>query len=744
MIDRFLAWPAAILTLLALSLAGSPAFAADDPYAARRQQFLDAEKFLAANHPEEARQILFDLANSDWPLADAAADKLRAMADGLQDAAGKANWQRFLVDRFPTSLYRPDALLDLAANAVESDPKTAAPLLQTYLRDYPERDDGHALWLLSEALLRLERRQEAAVVAAQAAYWSLGPFAAKARLRLDELARDGVAVTPPSPTALWTRIVESYAQKQFAAAGAYAERFAEIYGDGPRAFRAYMAQVDCLLARHQRDGAKSLLETLAKKGASVDERLAATLRLKRLDKKLAVDKKRSFYEAVAAKATAPEARLEARRALLDLEMGEDRLAPAAAWADSLLQENAAELLRPEEIYWKAGFAHYLLGDYNQAVDSLRKLLEASPQDRDGDRAQYWLARASYRLGDQKNALALFRQCYDRWQGTYYGLAAEAWLLALGEPRAQLPLLPFTAAPPAAPGIVVLKSEWEQQNGGGAEFDDGARQALDAYIAMGPAEFTPAFRAVRELLALGRGADGLQRLNFIKDRICQTGEGPYFLSVAYSLCGDFQAAALAAQRAFEQVREGRLADPHALTSRRRFPLLYKEQVFEAAKNHNLDPFLLFSVIKQESAFQTAVTSSAGARGLMQVMPGTGRIIARKRRLKKFNPTDLYKIDVSLDFGSWYLADLLDDAGRDLAAALAGYNAGISRPRRWWMQYEGRDYDELIELIPFDETRGYVLGIFRNYEMYSRLHGDRQQTPDPPSVFTVLTQKVKCLP
>ena len=101
-------------------------------------------------------------------------------------------------------------------------------------------------------------------------------------------------------------------------------------------------------------------------------------------------------------------------------------------------------------------------------------------------------------------------------------------------------------------------------------------------------------------------------------------------------------------------------------------------------------------------------------------------------------------MSLDFGAWWLADLLADAGSDLPAALAGYNAGIGRPRRWWATHEGRDYDELIELIPFDETRGYVLGIMRNYEMYLRLYREAAPAPEPPHAIDVVTQKVRCLP
>ncbi len=733
-----------LMLVLVLFAPATPAVAWDDAFAMQRQQFLDAEKFLAANHPDEARSILVNLANSEWPLADWAADKLRAMAEDARDGAERANWQRFVVDRFPTSVYRPGAMLDLAETDLDAAPLTSLPLLQTYLRDYPDRDEGRALWLLGEALARADRKQEAAIVFAQAAWWTIGPYAAKADLRLRDMQRAGCAVAPPSSAALWEKVIENFAQKQYVAADAYAQRLATIYPGGPRAFRALMSQVDCALARHRRDEAKSLLQALVKHGGNADEKLAASFRLKRLEKKVDAEKKRNFCEPGTNHAAGSQARFEARRAMLDIDWDDNRFPQAAEWADLLLKDSAGDLIRPDDTLWKAAFGHYLSGEYDIAVARLRRLIDEFPQSRDYDRAQYWLARALHKSGDPTGARQAFRQCYDRWHGTYYGLAAEAWLRSLGEPAEKLSRLPFTNAVAASPEAVTLQPEWEQQHGGGDVLDAGAKKAIDDYVALDRPEFAPAFRAFRELAALGRFSEALQRLHFIKDRIAQTAEGSYFLSVGYSLCGDPLNATVAAQRAFEQVRDGRLLDPHALTCRRRFPLLFKELIFDAAKNNNVDPYLLLSVLKQESGFQESVTSPAGARGLMQIMPATGKLIARQRNLRKFNVAELYKPEVSLDFGAWWLADLLADAGSDLPAALAGYNAGIGRPRRWWATHEGRDYDELIELIPFDETRGSVLGIMRNYEMYLRLYREAAPAPEPPHAIDVVTQKVRCLP
>jgi len=151
--------------------------------------------------------------------------------------------------------------------------------------------------------------------------------------------------------------------------------------------------------------------------------------------------------------------------------------------------------------------------------------------------------------------------------------------------------------------------------------------------------------------------------------------------------------------------------------------------------------VLAVIKQESAFQIAAKSWVGARGLMQVMPGTGAYIARKRKIKGFSTKSLFKPEVSVDFGCWLLADLKQKTDGDLPAMLSGYNAGYGRPLRWWPLHDGRSYDELVELIPFAETEGYVKAIMRNYEMYLRLYNDRRDHPPRPSLFYGLTKPVK---
>ncbi|NLH50372.1 MAG: transglycosylase SLT domain-containing protein [Myxococcales bacterium] len=743
-------WPRLVARLFFLAVliaAISMAVAWDDSHAAKRTQFRDAETALAQKQKAKAIKLFTDLARSDWPAADWAVVRLVEIGAAGQDRGMQTTWRSYLVEQMPYSRYRPAYLLDLARDRLDDDqPAEAAARLKQYLHDYPDREPAQARYLLGEALQGQGKNQEAADAYAEAAWWYTGEYSAQAQNKLVLLARAGVAVSTPSAASYWARIRENLARKLYWTAQVYAGRYADLFPGSPLAFRAKLTVVDCLVAQRKTNEAKETLRDLNNEAAGDEQKLAVAVRLKRYDDKATDDAKRDFYQRIA-RAKTGTASLDAQLALYQLEWNGRDYAAAARWADAAFDEHAGDVFLPEDLLWQAAFAHYLAGEYPAAADRLRRWLAAYPLHSDSDRAQYWLGRSYEKLGNREDAKKIHRQCFDRWQGTYYGLAAEARLLELGVPGKELPVIPFADVKAGSGNAkpVLLRPEWQQQNGGGTVADESTRRAIDDYIASAPPKFAAIFSQVRELLAMNETDEAEARLDFIRDEIYQTAEGPYFLSVAYALVEDNLSATRAAYRALEQVRDGRLADPQGLVSYRVFPLLYEDLIKQTAKKHGLDPYLVYGMIKQESAFQIQATSGVGARGLLQVMPGTGKYIARKRGLRGFHPKHLYQPEVSLDYGCWFMADLMQKSGGDLPAALAGYNAGWGRPKQWWPLHDGRDYDELIELIPFEETRNYVKGITKNYEMYARLYGDGGKRMDNrPTKFILLGKKVAGLP
>jgi soluble lytic murein transglycosylase len=153
----------------------------------------------------------------------------------------------------------------------------------------------------------------------------------------------------------------------------------------------------------------------------------------------------------------------------------------------------------------------------------------------------------------------------------------------------------------------------------------------------------------------------------------------------------------------------------------YPFPYRDMVVREAAEWGVNPFLLAALIRQESAWVSDIVSSAGAIGLMQVMPATGRGLARRVGLEDFTPASLESPEVNLHLGARFLVDVLERYGPDLPLVLSAYNAGPTRAERWRTFPEAGDPLRLTERIPFGETRGYVKNVTRNLRLYEALYG-----------------------
>ncbi|HVE79639.1 MAG TPA: transglycosylase SLT domain-containing protein, partial [Gemmatimonadaceae bacterium] len=151
----------------------------------------------------------------------------------------------------------------------------------------------------------------------------------------------------------------------------------------------------------------------------------------------------------------------------------------------------------------------------------------------------------------------------------------------------------------------------------------------------------------------------------------------------------------------------------------FPVPHLELITAEAAAHGVDPTLVAAVIRQESSFEPRATSSAGARGLMQMMPRVARRIARAEDIDGWTPALLYRPDANVRMGVTHLKAFTTHYDHP-ARALAAYNAGSGRVARWSRFPGARDAELFVERIPFPETRGYVRTVMRNWEMYRVLY------------------------
>ena len=152
----------------------------------------------------------------------------------------------------------------------------------------------------------------------------------------------------------------------------------------------------------------------------------------------------------------------------------------------------------------------------------------------------------------------------------------------------------------------------------------------------------------------------------------------------------------------------------------FPQPYWSDLVANSQRNGLDPYLVASLIRQESEFNAGVVSHANAWGLMQLLPSVGKAAARKQGLKGFNTNQLLNPGINLQLGTLNLKQVLDRFGGQVEYALAAYNAGDVPVRQWMSSGDYKDISEFVESIPYTETREYVQAILRNREMYRALY------------------------
>jgi soluble lytic murein transglycosylase len=155
----------------------------------------------------------------------------------------------------------------------------------------------------------------------------------------------------------------------------------------------------------------------------------------------------------------------------------------------------------------------------------------------------------------------------------------------------------------------------------------------------------------------------------------------------------------------------------------FPMPYRKDLVRNARQHDLDPFLVAGLIRQESEFNPRAVSRKRAMGLTQVMPATGRQLARRAGLRRFSNGMLFQPAISLKLGTTYLRAMLDQCGGKWEETLAAYNAGKIRRDQWRTWNSFQEPAEFVETIPFTETREYVQAVLRNAAVYRQLYQDR---------------------
>jgi soluble lytic murein transglycosylase len=336
-------------------------------------------------------------------------------------------------------------------------------------------------------------------------------------------------------------------------------------------------------------------------------------------------------------------------------------------------------------HWRAGWLSYRLGQYNDAARMFDEQIKLYPSDTETAAALYWRGRL-YETEDHNTtrAAANYRDIVRVYQHYFYAQMARERLTALGNPVPQENQQPDRLQEIAVPHLA------------------------DSF----PAD-SPHLAKARLLANAGMN-------DYVAQEIAADPDSSSWSALAeaqiYSSYGETYRAMRALKRALPYAASASIKSIPLPYWRILFPEAWWDTIKTESAKNGLDPYLVASLIRQESEFNPSAVSYANAWGLMQLLPSVGKAMAREEGIKNFQTFQLLDPATNIRLGTRYLRQMLDHFGGNTEYALAAYNAGDERVVDWQSAGPYHGMDEFVESIPFTQTREYVESILRNVETY----------------------------
>jgi len=352
-----------------------------------------------------------------------------------------------------------------------------------------------------------------------------------------------------------------------------------------------------------------------------------------------------------------------------------------------------------EAFWRLAWSHWLSGDTKEALAWTDRAAKELPLEADPVHhraARYWSAR--WRLypdrehptqsnpDQRQEAIDRFKAICQDHPRSWYGILAAARLAVEAPDVAEM--LPAAAPPPSPP------EPWQHR----AEFQED-----------------PTVRDALALYRLGLPQEAL--LSLAPPSPLQPAEAAWIANLRAG-GGDWLGSHDALRQYLANRPAEHLGEQGLAVLDVAYPDTWWAEVQTASKGHEFDPRLFHSLVREESNFNKNIVSYAGARGLSQLMPATGKRVAAWMGVT-VSRADLFVPAKNLPIGARYLQFLVERYGGNPALALAGYNAGEGNVGKWLAAWGNLPTDEFVESIPFRQTRHYVKRVSTTWQVYHQL-------------------------
>jgi soluble lytic murein transglycosylase len=416
----------------------------------------------------------------------------------------------------------------------------------------------------------------------------------------------------------------------------------------------------------------------------------------------------------------------ARRLELLMELARDR--DDAADQQRIVTEMETRFPRSPwlaEALFSAGNMYMLKRDYARAVEYYGYLAAHFPQGKNAAAAHWRAGWLSYREGQFGDAARIFDEQIKLYPSAAETVSALYWRGRLYESQDHYPALA------AANYRAILRAYQHyfyaqmarQRLAALGKMESASAPQLDQFQPLPAPKLVDNFPVDSPHLAKARLLANAGLNEYIADEIKADPDSGSWSALAeaqiYANYGETYRALRALKRALPYATTASIDSIPLAYWRILYPQPYWDLIKTESAKNNLNPYLVASLIRQESEFNPSVISYANAYGLMQLLPSVGKALAREEGMTHFQTFQLLDPETNIRLGTRYLRETLDHFGGVEEYALAAYNAGDNRVTDWQSAGPYSGIDEFVESIPFTQTREYVEAILRNVETYKAI-------------------------
>ncbi len=619
----------------------------------------------------------------------------QALQEAGQSEEAEREFRR-LAQNYPTSLLARTAILQAAGSAMN---RGAYQMAVDNLAVLAEQNDGTALKLRADGLEKLGRTNET-ILTLRKLYFDApqSPEAEKVGQRITEL---GGSTAAGDVSQLRRRADKLYEARLYALA-------APAYEQIPRQFPNATSDEALLRAGicyYKANSFKESADALVKVRARTPKMAAETLYYLSLAQLSLKNESAALGTLADLRRASPNSEYigELLYSIGRYYEKRSRNDQAAAFYSQLIRQFPHSVKADEAHYWLAWRAH----ESKDWANSSRLLIEhvanyGHVTDTRGT-AAFWAAYDSELAGDKARALTMYQALLKRYGAGWFGLSAERRIERL------------TRA-----GIRARA----------ADSDLMLRRAVEGLQEISIVQETiksPDLERVRkaeQLMQIALHQTAMTELDAAREKAPDSPIVNLRIAQIFRANGENVAAINALKRAYPDYGQTLPEEMPREAWEIFYPLKWWSNIKEEAHRHNLDPYLIAGIIRQETVFNPMARSRANALGLMQLLPSTGRAVARRNNLGggSITSNDLFNPALNIQLGTAYVRQLMSDFNR-IEYVAAAYNGGPTRVRRWIRELPNNEIEEWVEAIPLSETRLYVQGVYRNMRIYQRLYDEQ---------------------